>query len=226
MLQKVRKCSNERPCWQSHQSVQLFKYGCEHSMSGGTALGKPMRHNSTVPSETFTILSVKNWDTAKAVHAGYQHVWQNVTYTDVSRLFLYIFNGLYKKKETSSYNLQWQELIHVCTISLFKQNKLGCRRDTSPIDYLTAPPPPHTQKKIKLRQPAGGYDFWFWAAEKRSPLHSYFRAQQSVLEPAVTYCDDCVRQFARTDLTFCREVISSSSINLLKPTGYVMHQQV
>ena len=48
--------------------------------------------------------------------------------------------------------------------------------------------------------------------KKGSPFHSYIRAQQSVLEPAVTYRDDCVRQFAGTDLTFCRKVLLSSSI--------------
>lgn len=151
-----------------------------------------------LPSEKFTILSVKNWDNAKAVHAGYQHVWQNVKNIDLSRFLLYIFNGLYKKKGTSSYNLQWQEIIQVCTISLLKQNKLVCRGDTSPIDSPRAPPP---SQKIKLSQPAGRYDFCFWDAKKGIPF-------------AFIYSDTTIRARTCCDTLRLREAVRKNRPDL------------
>ena len=87
---------------------------------------------------------------------------QILTSRDCSFTFLTVYTTT--TKETSSYNLQWQEIINVCTMSLLKQNKLGCRGDTSPTDSPTPP------KKIKLSQPPGRYDFWFWDAEKGIPV--------------------------------------------------------
>jgi hypothetical protein len=91
---------------------------------------------------------------------------QILTSRDCSFTFLTVYT---RKKEMSLYNLQWQEIIHVCTVSLLKQDKLGCRGDTSPTHSPTAPPPPKSNWVNLL----AGITSDSKMQKKGSPLHTY-----------------------------------------------------
>ena len=61
------------------------------------------------PSELYTTLSIKNWDTEKCMHTAYkyQDVGCKITESNILRLLIHIFHNL-QKKLTSSWNPYWQ----------------------------------------------------------------------------------------------------------------------